>query len=295
VTVFRQVTGKDGVSLATEAFGTPGDAPLILIMGATTSMLGWPDAFCLALAARGRFVVRFDHRDTGGSTTLPPGPPTYSVEDMARDVLAVMDGWGIDQADLMGMSLGGYIAQVAALLAPDRVHSLILFAAEPLGWDGAALPSISDVFMDHFETFAALDWQDRAAVTEMMVQSTRLCEGDPKDFDEVAERQTVAKMLDRTSSPQSAFNHGMVSLSGDWAGAARQISCPVLVLHGDKDPILPLPNGQAIAAMIPHARLKVFAGLGHALPASYSAEMTGVIDDFLKSLATRQTSDPQMR
>lgn len=81
-----------GVRLATESFGGPGDPAVILVMGATASMLGWPETLCAALAAQGLHVIRFDHRDTGASTTLPPGTADYAVEDMAADVLAVMDG-----------------------------------------------------------------------------------------------------------------------------------------------------------------------------------------------------------
>ena len=87
-----RVIRADGARLATESFGTPGDPALVLVMGATASMLGWPETFCAALAAQGLHVIRFDHRDTGASTTLPPGTADYAVEDMAADVLAVMDG-----------------------------------------------------------------------------------------------------------------------------------------------------------------------------------------------------------
>lgn len=288
MTLARQIVGKDGTGLATEAFGSPDDAPLVLVMGATASMLGWPDAICRALAAQQRFVLRFDHRDTGGSTTQPPGAPTYSVEDMAQDVLAVMDGWGIDRADVMGMSLGGYVAQIVALSAPDRVRSLTLLASEPLGWDGDPLPGISDRFLEHFGRFAALDWQDHQAVATMMLDTSRLCAVNPAHLDEAAERETIARVLARSDSPQSAFNHGMVTTAKDWTGRARDITCPTLVLHGSLDPILPLPNGEALAATIPGARLVVLGGMGHALPSSFHSEIITEIGGFLALVAEGQ-------
>lgn len=270
-----------GITLATEAFGAAGDPAMVLVMGATASMLSWPEALCEALAAQGRFVLRFDHRDTGGSTTRAPGAPAYSVEDMAGDVLAVMDGWGVGAADVVGMSLGGYIAQVAALTAPARVRSLVLIGAEPLGWDGEELPGISPDFLAQFDRLSTLDWSDRDAVADFMLDAERLCAVDPALFDEAAERRRIERILDRTQSPQSAFNHGMVSLAGDWTGRAGEIACPVLVLHGARDPILPLPNGEAIARTIPGARLSVMDGVGHSLPASWLSRIAQRIDDFL--------------
>jgi len=92
------------------------------------------------------------------------------------------------------------------------------------------------------------------------------------------------------------MNHGLVRLAGDWTGKARQIACPVLVLHGDRDPILPLPNGQAIAGMIPGARLTVLPGLGHALPAAFIPRIGGLIGDFLaEPSATPRAATPNER
>jgi pimeloyl-ACP methyl ester carboxylesterase len=212
---------------------------------------------------------------------------------MAGDVLAVLDGWGIEQADVMGMSLGGYIAQVVAVLAPERVRSLTLFASEPLGWDGDTLPSISDSFMTHFGKLAALDWQDREAVIETLLQSEILCAVDPSHIDARAGRDRIAESLVRSASPQSAFNHGMVSLAGDWTGAARRITCPTLVLHETIDPILPLPNGEALATMIPGARLVVLEGLGHSIPDRYIPDITARIGAFLADLPSASAAGNQ--
>ena len=145
------------VSIATQAYGRSTDPAILLNMGATASMLGWPDEMCDALAARGFFVVRYDNRDTGLSTTYPPGAPSYGVEDMAADLVGVLDAYGVSRAHIVGMSLGGFIAQVAALSTPDRVASRTLIGSEPLGWDGEPLPHIAPAFMEHFSALAALD------------------------------------------------------------------------------------------------------------------------------------------
>src|SRR5215217_7426123 len=105
-----KTVSHDEVTLATEAFGSPTDPTLIMVMGATASMLTWPDELCAFLAQRGLHVIRFDHRDTGASTNLPLGTATYAVEDMANDVLAIADAYGVNRFHLMGMSLGAYIS-----------------------------------------------------------------------------------------------------------------------------------------------------------------------------------------
>lgn len=260
----RQIEGN-GIFLATESFGSPDKPALVLVMGATASMLGWPDALCTALADRGLHVIRFDHRDTGQSTTVPPGEAAYAVEDMAGDVLSVMKAYGLEWAHLAGMSLGGYIAQMVALLQPDRVASLALIATEPLGWDGAPLPHISAEFLSHFAALATLDWSDKAAASAFLAESERLCAGSGTAFDTGAAQAVALRVLDRTDSPASMFNHGSLSTRDDWAGRFRDIACPVLVVHGDEDPILPVENGRAIAAGIPGARLEVLPGVGHEL------------------------------
>jgi len=282
--IARQIKGKD-VSLASEGFGRQGDPAVVLVMGATASMLGWPDEFCQELADTGRFVIRFDHRDTGQSTTLPPGQPAYSVEDLANDVIAVLDGWGVGTADVIGMSLGGYIAQVVALSNPNRLRSLTLFASEPLGWDGEPLPSIDPIFLDHFGQLAALDWQDRNAVTASMLETSRLCHVNMEKADESAVARTIERDLSRSGSIQSAFNHGMVALADDWQGKFRDIACRTLVLHGALDPILPPDNGRALAAGIPQAQYVEISGLGHAIPLSRLGEILAPVIAHLNHFA----------
>ena len=255
-----------GVRIATQAFGSPRDPALVLVMGATASMLGWPESFCEALAARGFHVIRFDHRDTGQSTTVPAGTADYAVEDMAADVIGIMDGYNLDRAHLMGMSLGGYIAQIVALTHPDRILSLTLYASEPLGWDGPALPHLSPEFLGHFGTLASLDWSDTSKVTDFLLTSERLSAGASRPFDDSAMRSRIGQVLARTSSPASMFNHATRDTREDWTGRFREITVPVLILHGTDDPILPVENGEALAAGITGSKVVILDGVGHELP-----------------------------
>jgi len=262
-----------GIELVTETFGHPGDPAMLLVMGATASMLGWPDEFCATLAGRGFHVIRFDHRDTGQSTTVPPGQASYMVEDMMDDASAVLDAYGVDSAHLIGMSLGGYLAQMMAVAHPERVASLTLIGSEPLGWDGEALPHIAPEFMDHFEALAALDWSDLKAVADFLVETQRLCAGTGTPFDRDLAMVGIKRVLSRTESIASMFNHGSLSTRGNWSGKFRHISCPVLVVHGEEDPILPIENGLAIADGIPGARIEILSKVGHEIPLAKVSEI----------------------
>jgi pimeloyl-ACP methyl ester carboxylesterase len=265
------------VRIATETLGRPGDPPILLVMGATASMLGWPDAFCAALAAEGLHVIRFDHRDTGQSTTVPPGTSTYAVEDMARDVVAILDGYGLSRAHLAGMSLGGYLSQMVAVTHPERVASLTLIASEPLGWDGPALPHMASEIIAHFGGLATLDWGDRDAVAGFLLGIDRLCVADDARFDAEAARGRIAAVLARTESPASMFNHATLEVREDWSGRFRGIACPTLVIHGAQDPVLPVANGMALAEGIAGAKLLVLDGVGHELPDARIGEIAGRI------------------
>ena len=272
----RMIRGGE-VRLATQAFGAPSDAAVLLIMGATASMLGWPDAFCHALAGEGLYVIRYDHRDTGRSTTLPLGAADYAVEDLAADALAVLDGYGLADAHVVGMSLGGYLAQMLAVAHPGRIRSLALTASEPLGWDGAALPHIDPVFLEHFAGLGSLDWSDGEAVAAFLLEIERLCAGPGAAFDAEAAAIRVQDVLARTESPASMFNHATLATRDDWQGAYRAIRRPTLVIHGALDPVLPVANGRALAERIPGATLAVMEGVGHALPAGWTDRLSGLI------------------
>ncbi len=149
-----------GATICTQAFGSPGDPAVLLIMGLMASMLWWPEAFCERLVRAGRFVIRYDNRDTGRSTSYEPGHPGYSVDDMARDAVAVLDGYGIERAHVVGMSGGGMIGQLVALDYPERVASLTAISTTPIGDVGRELPDSDPAYLEYSARFEDLDWSD---------------------------------------------------------------------------------------------------------------------------------------
>jgi pimeloyl-ACP methyl ester carboxylesterase len=273
---------RSGIDIATETFGSCSDPCLLLIMGATASMLSWPDTLCRRLADAGLYVVRFDHRDTGASTTVPPGEADYSVEDMAGDVISILNRLGVDRAHLMGMSLGGYIAQMLALTHAERLLSLTLVASEPLGWDGDRLPHIRPEILDHFSGLTVIDWSSQTAIASFLLELERLNSGTGAAFDEEAAHARILQGLSRTQSPASMFNHASLDVRKDWSGGYRRIRLPVLVIHGEEDPVLPVENGQALAEGIPSSLLVTFEGTGHELPERDHERMVRVVTEHIR-------------
>lgn len=263
ITREQRVIRSGDIELATEAFGTGERGTILLVMGATASMVVWPERLCALLAAGGYRVIRFDHRDTGQSTTNPPGDVRYTLDDLSSDLAAVLDGYGIAAAHFVGMSLGGYLSQILALRQPERFRSLTLFASEPLGGAEEPLPGIDEKFMEHFATLGELDWTERSAVSAAMMRSAELSTGTAHPFDRAAVTAEINATLDRAKNIVSAFNHAQMPHDLDPTLKAGDIKVPVLVIHGEKDPILPLPNGQALSRLIPGADLKVLPGTGH--------------------------------
>jgi pimeloyl-ACP methyl ester carboxylesterase len=271
----------DEVVLAVETFGDNADRPVVLSMGANASMVWWPESLCVSLAEHGYFVIRYDHRDTGRSTTGAPGAVTYSAEDMAADLVGILDHLDVRSAHLVGMSLGGYLSQIVAVSRPERVWTLTLIASEPLGAEEGSLPGIDDRFMTHFATLGDIDWADTEDVAGFLVEIGRLCAGRPERFDEAGARQRVAVEIERASNIASSLNHGMVTVTQDWSGAATRITQPTLVIHGALDPILPLPNGRALADLIPDSRLLVLPDAGHELNTADIDDIAAAIIDFI--------------
>jgi len=252
------------VEICTQTFGEPLNPCLLLIMGATASMLWWPDQLCRDFAAAGLFVIRYDNRDTGQSTTGPVGKPAYSTDDMADDAVAVLDGYSVAQAHLVGMSLGGMIAQLVALKAPERVRSLTAISSSAFDEAGDDLPPISSAFTKHFAGLDGLDWTDRDAVVAFQVESARLSANADERFDRTAAAALAEREFDRARDPRNAMNHAQLTGGESWAGHLADICVPALVIHGAEDPILSLKAGQRLAEGLHDARLLVLDG-GHEL------------------------------
>jgi pimeloyl-ACP methyl ester carboxylesterase len=264
------------VRLCAEAFGDPADPPVLLVMGIGASMLWWEDDFCAALAAGGRFVIRYDHRDTGRSTSDPPGRPRYTGDDLVADAARVLDGYGIARAHVVGVSMGGALAQLLALDFAGRVASLVLLSTSPAG-PADDLPPAAEAYHAYARE-ARVDWSDPVSVAEDRVAETRALAGD-RPFDEARVRALVERDVARADSFASAQNHMLLEGGKPWRDRLGAIAVRTLVIHGSADPLFPLGHGGALADEIPGARLIVLDGAGHLLdPADHGTVVRAILD-----------------
>ncbi len=252
----------NGVELCVETFGLPANPAVLLVAGAAASMLWWEAELCLRIAARERFVIRYDHRDTGRSTGYPPGRPGYAFTDLTQDALGVLSAFGVERGHLVCQSMFGGIGLIAGVDHPDRVASLT-FVSSSTG--GSGLPPASDEFAAHSP--ADPDPTDPAAVVDFVVASAKACSGGSPHFDETAMRALVERDVARARTIASTLtNHYAADVDGPARGGFGDITAPTLVVHGDLDPVLPLPHGEALRDAVPGAELLVLEGAGHDLP-----------------------------
>jgi pimeloyl-ACP methyl ester carboxylesterase len=254
----------NGVELCTEAFGDPGDPPVLLVMGVGGSMLWWEEGFCRLLAEGRRFVIRYDHRDTGRSVTYEPGRPQYAGADLVADAVGVLDAYGIAAAHVVGVSAGGAFAQLLALRFPDRVLSLVLISTSPATSGERNLPSPTARFSD-FLASAEVDWSDRGSVIEYLVAYERMLAGGVRPFDEAAWRELVRRDVERARDIAASANHSLIAEGDVSPEPISSIAVPTLVIHGTADPMFPLAHGEALAEEIPRASLLTLEGAGHGL------------------------------
>ena len=257
----KRMIEANGVELCAESFGRTEDPPVLLIMGISASMLWWPERLC-RLLAEGRFVIRYDHRDTGRSVAYEPGRPPYTGADLVADAIGVLDAYGIGAAHVVGVSAGGAFAQLLALRFPDRVQSLVLISTSPALPLDRDLPSPTEPY-HRFLASAKVDWSDDESVIEYLVGYAHVLAGDERPFDEEAARELVRRDVERARDIAASENHGAIEAGDPSPGQLSSIAVPTLVVHGTADPMFPLEHGLALVEAIPGAEFLVLEGAGH--------------------------------
>ncbi|MDD9268320.1 alpha/beta fold hydrolase [Paenibacillus sp. GCM10023248] len=274
---------KDGIEICSEHFGDRKDPAILLIMGAQSSLIWWEEEFCQRLADAGRFVIRYDNRDVGRSTTYEPGQPDYTFEDMADDAIRVLDAYEIEQAHLVGMSLGGMLSQMVALRHPARVRTLTLIATSNFA---AGLPPMEDKIIDFFSNVQAIDWTDEESVIDFAIARSRILVGSKHPFDEKKVYRLAQEDFRRSSRMASINNHGLLAGGEAYLARTGEIEAPALVIHGTEDPIIPYEHGLNLVNEIPGAVLHTLEGVGHEMHAD---DWESIIDHIVNhTLTTRK-------
>ncbi len=260
----ERIVRANGVDICVQTFGDQTDPPILLIHGAAASMHAWEEEFCERLAAGSRFVIRYDHRDTGRSISYETGAPGYTFRDLVADAVGVLDALGLGSAHLVGTSMGGGIAMLAALDYPDRVASITLIGTSPGGPD---LPPMSEEFLTHISEAGNVDWSDREAVIDHVIGMLRVLSGGSGHLDETTMRDLVGRDVDRTVNVASSqTNHFAMELGEPFHHRLGEIDAPTLVVHGTDDPVFPLGHALALEKEIPGAELLTLEQTGHELP-----------------------------
>ncbi|MFI6444762.1 alpha/beta fold hydrolase [Kitasatospora sp. NPDC050543] len=258
----ERVIEADGIRLCTESFGDPSDPPVLLVMGTGASMLWWEEGFCRMLAEGGRFVIRYDHRDTGRSVTYEPGRPAYTGADLVGDAARVLQAYGSPAAHVVGVSAGGALAQLLALDYAGRVLSLVLISTSSAVPGDRVLPPPTEEFT-RFVSAAQVDWSDADSVIDHQVAYARVLAGGRRPFDETAARGLVRRDVERAHDFTAARNHDSLPEGELSQAPLSSIAVPTLVIHGTADPVFPLRHGEALAEQIPGGRLLALADAGH--------------------------------
>jgi pimeloyl-ACP methyl ester carboxylesterase len=243
-----------------ERIGDPGDPPVLLITGAMAQSVNWPDVFVDRLVAGGRQVIRYDHRDTGLSDSVDFDEKPYTLADLAWDALAVLDGFGIGAAHLVGASMGGVIAQGLASLQPERVLTLTAMNTTPID-GGDDLPPSDAAFLRKIKEAEDLprDTAEQRVAADLVIYEAM--NGTELPYDRAAARELAERYFARAKDWTTAANH--LRAGGEQPDHLPATTAPTLVIGATADPIFPLPHSAAVAARIPGARLIEIPGMGH--------------------------------
>lgn len=288
----------NGIQICAEVFGEPGDPALLLLGGAASSMDWWDAEFCRRLAAGGRYVIRFDYRDTGRSTSFPAGAPPYAVTDLANDALGVLDALRVHRAHLVGLSMGGVLAQWIAVSRPHRVLSLTLMSttagpdapADAPSEPASAADSASAAPADDpgGAVPASPDWTNRRVAVDRIAETIRAL-GGAFTPDEPQVRRFAERVFERTADMTACqTNHYMLEAGPPFRARLGEIKAPTLILHGTQDPVFDRSHPETLAAEIPGARLVWLDGVGHEYPPN--AVWPAVLTEILAQGARAQTN-----
>jgi len=268
----------NGIELVYDTFGDPDAPPMLLIMGLGCQMIDWKDEFCTLLAGRGFYVIRFDNRDVGRSTTFEEaghpridalveaaqrGEPIegpYLLSDLVADTVGLLDALGVEETHVVGLSMGGMIAQLLAAGHPDRVltlTSIMSSTGEP------GLPASTP------EAWACLTAPLETALEPFVgqyISKWRVYAGPKYPIEPGAAREHAARLFERGIHPAGRDRQlAAILASGSRREALASVKAPALVIHGDCDPVVPVEGGIATANAIDGAELLVIEGMGHDL------------------------------
>jgi len=290
----------NGITIAYETSGDPLDPPVLLIMGLGMQLIAWPQDLIDGLVEQGYYVIRFDNRDIGLSSKLDhlkkrnlfwayfkslaglKPAAGYTLNDMADDALGLIDALGIGRVHVVGMSMGGMIAQIFASRFAGRTLSLtsIMSSSGRRGLPGPTAAARA-AMLRH------ADPDDRRAVVERVLNIYRVVGSPAFPTPERIRRSDIERAFDRGASPDGVARQMLaIVASGDRTPLLRKIRCPAMVIHGAADALVPVACGIDTARAIPGASLHIIEGMGHDLPQQLNERLLALLEQHLRGKMT---------
>ncbi len=248
-----------------DTFGDPANPTLLLVNGLGSQCTNYHDAWCEMFASRGFQVVRFDNRDVGLSTSFAGAPvddqgACYRLSDMADDACAVLDALGVEQAHVMGLSMGGMIVQTMAIEHHERIRSMTSVMST------TGEPEYMKSSPEAYALLTGPPPTDRESAIERYVAGMRTY-GSVFDDDEARWRTDAGAAFDRSFTPDGTGRQFFaVGASGSRADGLRRLTVPTLVMHGSADTLVDPMGGRRTAELVPGARFELIEGMGHDYP-----------------------------
>lgn len=284
--VEEAIVRANGIELCYQSLGDPEAPAILLVMGLGMQLVAWPDAFCERLVGQGFRVIRFDNRDCGHSTRIAwgqrprllfallrgafglPVRAPYLLGDMADDAIGLLDALAVARAHVVGVSMGGMIAQCMATRCPDRLLSLTSIMSASGHWRSyIGKPVALRQLLSRPERP-----NDPESQVEHMLRVFGVIGSPAFPTDQGELRRRLEYGLRRAHYPRGQIHQLLATVAaGDRRRELARIRAPTLVIHGADDPLLPVAAGRDTARHIPGARLQVIRGMGHDLPPGVQA------------------------
>lgn len=297
----QQIRAND-LTFEVEDLGPKNAPPVVLIMGLAAQMTFWPDAMIRSLLDDGLRVVRFDNRDVGLSHKFhdrrAPNPllqiaaqrfgfsgrAPYTLHDMVDDTVGILDALQIERAHLVGVSMGGMIAQLMAGTAPDRVASLTSIMSGTLN---PKLPRPSPNLARALFLNQPRDKSREALIARSIKMYSLIRSPGDDGMDDLRAKMTEA--FDRSHYPQGVRRQlAAIIATGDLRPFLRQIEAPALIIHGAQDPLVPVEAGRDSARTIRNAKLEILQGMAHDLPKKHVPHIAQLIAAHVKAASPRR-------
>jgi len=288
----KGIVPANGIEIAYESFGPIDGEAVILIQGTGSQLTRWPKEFVEELAGYGYRVIQFDNRDVGLSTKLDSlGTPDwasiipkigtcdtsvlpYGLQDMADDVIGLMDAMDIEKAHIVGVSMGGVIAQLLAFSYPERTLSLVLMMTSS---GNPELPPEDPEVLKIMST-PPPDTNNIKVLTEYVFRINKALSSPGYPTSDAELREMAKRDIKRSWYPVgTARQVAAIAMECDRREKLKKLDMPVIVIHGENDPVVNIEAGRELARIIPDAKLVTFPGMAHDLPTSLMPKISNVL------------------